>query len=92
MTHPDADHYNNLPNVLTDDIEVGPVLLVEDNDRGTVVLFTPRVWANLNQSRREHPAAIEARYMFDTVELDAVGAEFGWQRPGAHFQQTSKGS
>ena len=32
VTHPDADHYNYLPDVLTDDIEVGQVLLVEGND------------------------------------------------------------
>ena len=32
VTHPDADHYNYLPDVLTDDIEVGQVLLIEGND------------------------------------------------------------
>ncbi|MCH8316588.1 MAG: MBL fold metallo-hydrolase [Planctomycetes bacterium] len=32
ITHLDADHYNYLPDVLTDDIEVGQVLLVEGND------------------------------------------------------------
>ena len=32
VTHPDADHYNYLPDVLTDDIEVGRVILVEGND------------------------------------------------------------
>ena len=32
VTHPHTDHYNFLPDVLTDDIEVGQVLLVEGND------------------------------------------------------------
>lgn len=92
MTYPEADHYKYLPDVLTDDIEVGQVWLVERNGRGAVVILSPQVWANLDQLRREHPSAIETRYNFDTVELEAVGAEFGWQRPGADFHQTSKGS
>ena len=32
VTHPDADHYNYLPDVLKDDIKVGQILLVEGND------------------------------------------------------------
>ena len=32
VTHADADRYNSLPDELTDDVEVGQVLLVEADD------------------------------------------------------------
>jgi len=66
-----------------------PRALLSDVGRGTFVLYPPRVWADLDQSQRDHPSAIEARYMFDAAELSAVGAEFAWQRPDANLQQST---
>ncbi len=42
------------------------------------VLFPPRVWANLDESLRTHPNALELRYVLDPVELADTADRLGW--------------
>lgn len=46
----------------------------------TLVLFPPRVWADLTKAQRADPRAIEVRYVFTPDEVDRVGQHFGWRR------------
>jgi hypothetical protein len=48
--------------------------------KGPPVLFPPRVWADLPESVRSHPRAVELRYVLDSQELQAIGRELGWER------------
>jgi len=48
--------------------------------KGPPVLFPPRVWADLPESVRSHPRAVELRYIPDSRELLAIGQELDWQR------------
>ena len=47
------------------------------------ILFAPRVWADLDETTRDHPRAFELRYVFDTQELQAVAERHRW-RPRTH--------
>jgi DNA-binding transcriptional regulator YhcF (GntR family) len=70
------------------DLEIQPFV---DDDPGsrlereeaTAVLFTPRVWASLSETAREHPSAVELRYVFDRAELSRLADELGWVRKRA---------
>jgi DNA-binding transcriptional regulator YhcF (GntR family) len=42
------------------------------------VLFAPRIWGALGPVERADPRAVEVRYLFDPVELAAVGERFQW--------------
>ncbi len=44
----------------------------------TPILFAPRVWANLSEKQREHPCAIELRYVFDHTELSELAGVLNW--------------
>jgi DNA-binding transcriptional regulator YhcF (GntR family) len=46
----------------------------------TLVLVAPRVWADLDDRDRDHPRVMEARYVIDPVELEALGADLAWPR------------
>jgi DNA-binding transcriptional regulator YhcF (GntR family) len=61
------------------DVEVtdDPGALLGRADRGPV-LFSPRVWGELEAPQRQHPRAFEVRYLFEPADLEAVGAEMGW--------------
>ena len=58
------------PGDVPDDGGVGPVL------------FSPRVWSDLDEPRRAHPRALEASYVLDAGEIESIGAELGWQPSG----------
>jgi GntR family transcriptional regulator len=42
------------------------------------VLFAPRIWGALGPVERADPRAVEVRYIFDPVELAALGQRFQW--------------
>ncbi len=47
-------------------------------DEETVALFSPRIWASLEETDRQHPRALQARYVMDEGELDELGRFLGW--------------
>ncbi|NUP54283.1 MAG: GntR family transcriptional regulator [Gemmatimonadaceae bacterium] len=42
------------------------------------VLFAPRIWGALGPVERADPRAVEVRYLFDSIELAALGERFQW--------------
>ncbi len=44
------------------------------------VLFSPRLWGDLDEAARGDRRAFEVRYVFDPRELDEVGPIMGWER------------
>ena len=44
----------------------------------TPVLFTPRVWGDLESADRANPRAHELRFVFEADELSALGEKLGW--------------
>lgn len=60
---------------------------------GGPVLFPPRVWGALGGGERAHPRAVQVRYLFDKVEIAAIGAQAGWpSRAGAEQPRAAAGS
>jgi DNA-binding transcriptional regulator YhcF (GntR family) len=49
-----------------------------DRQDGGPVLFSPRVWGELDPAERANPRAVEVRYVLDRAELEALGDQFGW--------------
>lgn len=45
------------------------------------VLFSPRVWGELHARLRSDPRALEARYVFETKDLEAIGPALNWRSP-----------
>lgn len=45
---------------------------------GELLLFAPRLWGELDEAQRAQPGALEVRYVFDPVDLQQLGAAFGW--------------
>lgn len=45
------------------------------------VLFSPRVWGDLPARLRSDPRALEARYVFETKDLEAIGRALNWRSP-----------
>ncbi len=42
------------------------------------LLFSPRLWGELSDRSRRDPRALEARFVFEPRDLDAIGAALGW--------------
>jgi len=62
-------------------------LIVTERDASTaevvtadlIALFAPRIWAELDETSRRNPRAIELRYVFDTGELDQLALALQWK-------------
>lgn len=54
------------------------------------VLFSPRVWGELTPAHRKDPRAVQARYVYDSQELDRLAEELDWPRR-AHKRQSVAG-
>ncbi len=50
-----------------------------DTRAHTPVVYAPRIWAELDETSRRDPRAIELRYVFDTEELDQLAATLQWK-------------
>jgi DNA-binding transcriptional regulator YhcF (GntR family) len=55
-----------------------PRRAVRETDESTIVLYSPRVWAELDEETRRHRRAREARYRFDPDGLNQLAQELGW--------------
>lgn len=44
------------------------------------VLFSPRVWGELDTALRQDPRAVQVQYVFDSKELDRLAEELEWPR------------
>ena len=53
--------------------------LRECRSRGPI-LFSPRLWGELNDDARRDPRILEVRYLIDHQELEAVGPAHGWRQ------------
>ena len=60
--------------VVTDD----PASVIEAS-AGERVLFSPRVWSELDDDARSNERCAVVRYQFDRTELEAAAREIGWQ-------------
>ena len=61
-----------------------PAAALGDLPGNSPILFSPRVFADLDESARKHERAFELRYVFDTEELSALARRHQWRaRSGA---------
>jgi hypothetical protein len=44
------------------------------------VLYSPRMWSELDDAQRSDARCAVVRYTFDGAELDKVARECGWER------------
>ena len=56
-----------------------PGQLLRDSRESSPILFSPRIWGELDCSERDDPRAWEARYVFDDTGIDAIAHDLGWQ-------------
>jgi hypothetical protein len=56
-----------------------PKSLIARVGRDAIVVAAPRVWAALDESSRASGQALEATYLIQEEELEALGREFGWE-------------
>jgi GntR family transcriptional regulator len=62
----------------------GAALIKKARPDSGPVLFAPRVWGQLSETQRQHPRALEVRYIIEPHDLARLGLERGWQaRAGA---------
>ena len=53
-------------------------LLIAETGDDSIVLLAPRVWASLDESARTDHRVLEADYVIESGELNAIGVELGW--------------
>ena len=67
------DRFRVVPRLIT-----RPDGLPRELGRG-LVLLSPRVWGEAPDSVRSHPRVIEARYVFESRDLDSLGSTLNWR-------------
>lgn len=73
-------------------ITTRPNEALQDPGESTIVMFTPRVWSELDESARTNPRAVEARYIFSRDDLSTLGNELGWRPATGNKNRAAVGS
>jgi hypothetical protein len=60
-------------------VRADPADALADFPEGTPVLYAPRVWGSMAPKDRANPRSYEVRYIFDAVDLAALGKRRGWR-------------
>jgi GntR family transcriptional regulator len=59
-------------------VSAEPELLIAETGDDSIVLIAPRVWASLDEPARMDHRVLEADYVIESGELNAIGVELGW--------------
>jgi len=59
-------------------VSTEPESLIAETDVKSIVLLAPRVWASLSETARSSGRVLEADYVIEAAELDAIGLELEW--------------
>ena len=59
-------------------VSAQPESLIAEAGEDSIVLVAPRVWASLGEPARSSGRVLEAEYVIEAAELDAIGLELGW--------------
>lgn len=64
---------------LETNVTTTPEAILDSTRKDTIVVFSPRVWGELDAAQRADPRVFEVRYVFEEDEILAVAADLGWR-------------
>lgn len=65
---------------VTASVTPSPTAFLASHKGNDPVLFSPRVWGELDTALRRDPRAVQVQYVFDSKELDRLAEELDWPR------------